>query len=68
MTERVSQLSEAEFVHLWNAAGSFDEAVERVRGAAGKAPRWAVLARASGLRRKGVALKPHETGSRSRIP
>jgi hypothetical protein len=65
MTERVSELPDGEFASIWNTSVSFNDAVERVRTAVGEAPRWAVLARASALRRHGVALKHHETRGRA---
>jgi hypothetical protein len=66
MTEQVAQLAGETFATLWNGAGSFDEAVEQIRGVVGKTPRWAVLARASALRRQGVGLKQHEVRGREK--
>lgn len=60
MMEQVSGMADDVFTTIWNGAESFDDAVERVRDRVGKAPRWAVLARASALRRRGVDLKHHE--------
>ena len=52
-------MTDAEFLTVWAAAGSLAEAVERVSERAGtRVPRWAVLARAVGLRRGGAAVKP----------
>jgi hypothetical protein len=41
MHEHVSALADAEFAAVWNSAGSFDEAVARVREVVGNVPRWA---------------------------
>ena len=65
MTDWLSNLSDDVFVRLWNAARDLDEAAERVREVVGKVPRWAVLARASALRRKGVELRRHELRGRA---
>jgi len=65
MTDHLLNLSDDSFTTLWNAAHSLDEAAERVREVAGKVPRWAVLARASALRRKGVELRRHELRGRA---
>jgi hypothetical protein len=65
MTERVSEMPDGEFSSIWNTSLSVNEAVERVRAAVGEAPRWAVLERASALRRHGVALKHHELRGRA---
>jgi hypothetical protein len=65
MTERVSEIPDAEFAAIWNTAGSVNEAVELVRAAVGEAPRWAVMERASALRRHGVALVHHELRGRA---
>jgi hypothetical protein len=60
MTERLAGMSDEVFARLWNEARDLNDAAERVREVAGRVPRWAVLARASALRRQGVALKRHE--------
>jgi hypothetical protein len=65
MTEKVSEMGDEQFVAVWNGAATFDEAVEQVRAAVGKAPRWVVLARASALRRQGVSLRRHEVRGRA---
>ncbi|HEX4608753.1 MAG TPA: hypothetical protein VH092_11170 [Urbifossiella sp.] len=53
-------LADADFVSMWNGAASLNEAVERMREVVGSAPRWAVLERASAMRRRGDELKHHE--------
>jgi hypothetical protein len=59
MYDRAWQVPQDEFVGAWNGATTLDEAAARVRELArGNVPRWAVLARALELRRKGVAMKP----------
>lgn len=65
MTDWLSNLTDDEFSRLWNTARDLDEAAERVREVAGKVPRWAVLARASALRRRGVELRRHELRGRA---
>jgi len=60
MTERLATLTDEQFAELWNQAKDLNEAAEKMRGAVGQVPRWAVLARASALRRDGMALKRHE--------
>lgn len=65
MTERLSAMSDEEFARLWDAARDVDEATDRVREAVGRVPRWAVLARASALRRRGVDLRQHELRGRA---
>ena len=65
MTDHLLNLSDDACTQLWNQALSLDEAVERVREVAGKVPRWAVLAKASALRRKGVELRRHELRGRA---
>ncbi len=60
MTDHLLNLPDDEFSLLWNQARDLDEATERIREVVGRVPRWAVLARASALRRKGVELKRHE--------
>jgi hypothetical protein len=64
MNGLVSALGDVEFASAWNGAGSLNEAVEQVRAIVGPAPRWAVLARASALRRRGTDLKHHELRAR----
>jgi hypothetical protein len=56
----VSTLADADFAAAWNGAGSLNEAVEQVRALVGPAPRWAVMARASAMRRRGDDLTHHE--------
>jgi hypothetical protein len=65
MTDHLLNISDDAFTQLWNQAQSVDEAVEWVREVAGKVPRWAVLAKASALRRKGVELRRHELRGRA---
>lgn len=65
MNEQVRALADAEFAAVWNAAGSFDEAVARVREVVGNVPRWSVFSRSSALRRRGVELKHHELRERT---
>ncbi len=57
--DRAWQVPEDQFVAAWNAAATLDEAAAAIRTlAGGVVPRWAVMARAAGLRRDGVRLKP----------
>jgi hypothetical protein len=65
MTDRLLTLSDNAFTQLWNQAQNLDEAVERVREVVGKVPRWAVMAKASALRRQRVELKRHELRERA---
>jgi hypothetical protein len=65
MLGRVSELADADFIRFWNAAASFDQAVERVRMRVPKAPQWSIVARASSLRRRGVELNHHESRRRT---
>jgi hypothetical protein len=65
MTDHLLTLSDDAFTQLWNHAQNLDEAVERVREVAGKVPRWAVMAKASALRRQRVELKRHELRERA---
>jgi hypothetical protein len=65
MTDHLLNISDDAFTQLWNQAQCLDEAVEWVREAVGKVPRWAVLARASALRRQRVVLKRHELRGRA---
>ena len=67
MTERVGDMSGAQFVALWNDSASVDEAVAKVRAVVGlPCPRWAVMARAVACRNEGAAVKrfpgPSERG------
>lgn len=58
MGDRVFNLSQDEFVAIWNSSESLAEAAARVKQAVGGiAPRWAVMARADKLRSEGVELK-----------
>ncbi|QDU20647.1 hypothetical protein [Urbifossiella limnaea] len=59
MHDRAWQVPEEAFVAAWNGAGSLDEAVQRVRELVGgkNVPRWAVLARATALRKAGKSMK-----------
>ncbi len=57
--ERVWRVPADQFVAAWNSAATLDEAASAIRALAdGPVPRWAVMARAAGLRRDGVELKP----------
>jgi hypothetical protein len=51
---RRDQLSDTDFITLWNAAASIDEVVERIVVRVGRVPRWAVMARAVVLRRSSL--------------
>jgi len=65
MSDQLVGIDDEAFARLWNESRTLDEAAERVRAAAGRVPRWAVLARASALRRRGVELKRHELRGRA---
>jgi hypothetical protein len=65
MTDHLLNLSDDAFTQLWNQALSLDEAVERVREFVGRVPRWAVMAKASALRRQRVELKRYELRERA---
>jgi hypothetical protein len=57
--DRAWQVPQDQFVAAWNAAATLDEAAGAIRAlAGGTVPRWAVMARAAGLRRDGIELKP----------
>jgi hypothetical protein len=57
--DRVWEVPREQFVAAWNAAATLDEAAVAILAlAGGPAPRWAVMARASDLRKEGVPLKP----------
>jgi hypothetical protein len=57
--DRVWEVPQEQFVLAWNTATTLDEAAVAVRAlAGGTVPRWAVMARASALRKDGVVLKP----------
>lgn len=64
MHDRAWQIPEEQFVEAWNAAGSIEDAAERVRELAGgkNVPRWAVMVRAAALRKGGVSLKELRKG------
>lgn len=55
---RLDQLPDADFIILWNTAGTIDGVVEQVVARVGRVPRWAVVARAVALRKAGGDLKP----------
>lgn len=55
--DRLAQLSNLDFIALWNAAETTDEVVARVVARVGRVPRWAVVARGVALRRGGNVLK-----------
>jgi hypothetical protein len=55
MTLKVEQVPADRFAGIWNAAGSVDEVVARVRELVGPpVPRWSVLARAAAVRKAGI--------------
>lgn len=59
MGERAWQVPQEQFVLAWNAADSLAGVVEQVKQlAGGNVPRWAVMARATALRKEGLNLKP----------
>ena len=63
--DRVWEVPQDLFVVAWNAAATLDEAAAAIRTlAGGHVPRWAAMARASAIRKEGVALKPLPTGVR----
>jgi hypothetical protein len=69
MIDRTWQVPQDEFVKAWNGATSLDEAAARVKELArGNVPRWAVMARALALRRRGVAMKPLTPTTAARKP
>ena len=55
--DRVNELSKEEFMTLWNGSDSLVEVVEKVVNRVGKVPRWAVLAKATALRKAGNSMK-----------
>jgi hypothetical protein len=55
--DRLSQFPKSEFIALWNHAGTIDDVVNAVRNRVGQVPRWAVMAWAVALRKKGSDLK-----------
>jgi hypothetical protein len=58
MSDKVGDMSNDEFIRLWNSSNPLDEATARVRAAVGTpCPRCAVLARAVAMRRDGVEMK-----------
>jgi hypothetical protein len=58
MGERAWRVPKDKFAAAWNSAGSLADAVERVKHiASGDVPWWAVMVRATGLRKQGVGLK-----------
>lgn len=60
MGDRAWQVPQDAFAGAWNSAGSLAEVVERIKQlAGGNVPTWAVMARASELRKAGVALASH---------
>ncbi|HEX4612313.1 MAG TPA: hypothetical protein VH092_29230 [Urbifossiella sp.] len=65
MNTQVDQLPADVFAGVWNASGSLDEAAARVKEmVGGRAPRWAVLARATALRMAGADLKRFPPGEK----
>ena len=52
------------FAEAWNGPVSLDEAARAIRGVArGPTPRWAPMARAAELRKRGIAMRRHEVGT-----
>lgn len=65
MTTQVEQLPADVFAGVWNRSGSLDEAASKVKElVGGRAPRWAVLARATALRKAGADLKRFPIGEK----
>jgi hypothetical protein len=58
MWERIGDIPQERFIEIWNAAGSLAEVVERVKELVRSVPRWAVMARATALRKAGIKMKP----------
>jgi hypothetical protein len=57
---RLNKFPRDEFVALWNRAEGIEEVVNAVCQRVGRVPRWAVIAWAMVLRRKGTELKKFE--------
>lgn len=58
MGDRVWQVPQEQFVEAWNGGGSLAKVVERVKElAGGNVPKWAVMARATALRKGGVEMQ-----------
>jgi hypothetical protein len=58
MGDRVWQVPQEQFVEAWNGAASLPDAVARVKELArGAVPKWAVMARATALRKGGVEMR-----------
>ena len=66
--DRLYQLPDAEFITLWNRAGTTDEVVEQVVLRVGRVLRWAVVARGVALRKAGNDLKALTPVSSSASP
>ena len=65
MNTQVDQLPADVFADVWNGSGSLDEAAARVKEmVSGRAPRWAVLARATAMRKAGADLKRFPIGEK----
>ena len=65
MNTQVDQLPADVFADVWNGSESLDEAAARVKDlVTGRAPRWAVLARATALRKAGADLKRFPIGEK----
>ena len=56
-TDRLAQFPKADFIALWNRAGNIDEVVDAVCLRVGRVPKWAVMAWAVALRKRGSDLK-----------
>lgn len=58
MGDRVWQVPQEQFIAAWNAGETIADVAARVKELAkGNAPRWAVMARGTSLRKEGIKLK-----------
>ncbi|QDU22879.1 hypothetical protein [Urbifossiella limnaea] len=65
MTTQVELLPADVFAGVWNKSGSLEEAATKVKEmVGGRAPRWAVLARATAMRKAGADLKRFPIGDK----
>lgn len=55
--DRLAQFPKAEFITLWNRAASIDQVLDAVCRRVGRVPKWAVMAWAVALRKRGADLK-----------
>lgn len=61
MTNKLNAMPQDQFVALWNAAESFDEAVAKIQALVGRpCPRWAVMVRSAVCRQDGIPMKRFE--------